>query len=296
MFSGNLVALVTPMQADGAVDFSAWEALIDWQLAAGTDGLVVLGSTGEAATLNPAEQDQLLRSAVKRVGGKVPVIAGAGTQATATTIERVQWVKDCGADAALVVVPFYNKPTQEGLVAHYTAICDAVALPVILYNHPGRTATDLLPETAARLAAHDRIVGIKEAVPDPDRIQALVQIPDLAVFSGDDGSCCASILMGAEGVISVASNVAPHWMHRMVHAALAGQQDAASAQKAQDINNQMGDLFDVLGICTNPIPVKWALSTMGRIGAGIRLPLTVLSTSMQASVRDALLALDLMEK
>jgi 4-hydroxy-tetrahydrodipicolinate synthase len=276
--SGSITALVTPFTAAGELDHDAWHQLIDLQLGAGIDGLVVAGSTGEAAALYPPEYDLLLRSAVERVAGRVPVLAGTGLSNTAKTIEQTRRAAALGADAALVVTPPYVRPTQPGLVAHYRAIADDGALPVVLYNVPGRTGCDLLPETVAELAPHERIVAIKEARAEPERMQALLGLRGDAfcVLSGDDPTCVRAMLHGADGVISVASNVVPAAFRRLCELSRNGK-----AGDAQALDARLHALYAFLNIESNPIPVKAILAAQG-IGHGLRLPLTTLSPAHAA--------------
>jgi 4-hydroxy-tetrahydrodipicolinate synthase len=285
MFQGSIVALVTPMTENGRIDFEALGRLVDFQLANGTCGFVVAGTTGESATLSEQELEQLWSAVVSQVGGRVPVIAGSGTYDTSVTIARTQLAEHCGVDAALLVTPYYNKPTQAGLAAHYTAIHEASRLPLILYNVPGRTAVDLLPETVGRLAGLERVVAIKEAVPDPQRVGELLERcgQQLTVLSGDDASCMAAMLRGAGGVISVAANVAPAMMGQLCRLALAGDQAAS-----MEANRRLAALYRALMLESNPIPVKWALQRMGLIEGGIRLPLTPLDPSYHPEVENAL--------
>lgn len=298
--SGSITALATPFDAAGEVDLDAWRALLRQQLEGGTEGVVVAGSTGEAAALYPAEYDTLLRVAVEEIAGRVPVLAGTGLSNTAKTIELTRRASTLGADAALVATPPYVRPTQPGLVAHYRAIADDGALPVVLYNVPGRTGGDLLPETVAELAPHPRIVAIKEARSEPERMQALLRLKDdrFAVLSGDDPTACRAMLAGADGVVSVASNVIPRAFRRLCDLARAGERAAA-----EDWNARLLPLFDFLGVEPNPIPVKAVLERL-RIGHGLRLPLLPLSTvhhdtaarmtalvlQLEAECRDALVA------
>lgn len=276
--SGSITALATPFTAAGELDHDAWRRLVDAQLAAGIGGLVVAGSTGEAAALYPPEYDLLLRSAVERVAGRVPVLAGTGLSNTAKTIEETRRAAALGADAALVVTPPYVRPTQAGLLAHYRAIADDGALPVVLYNVPGRTGCDLLPETVAELATHERIVAIKEARAEPERMQALLALrgDGFAIFSGDDPTCARAMLQGADGVVSVASNVVPFAFTYLCALCSAGK-----AGDAQSLDARLSTLYDFLGIEPNPIPVKALLSAQG-IGHGLRLPLTRLSPAHAA--------------
>jgi len=285
MFSGSMVALVTPMQADGSLDSASLNKLIDWHIDCGTDAIVAVGTTGESATLNVAEHCDVIRRVVERVAGRIPVIAGTGANSTSEAIELTQYAKDLGVDAALLVTPYYNKPTQEGLYLHYKAIAEAVELPQILYNVPSRTACDLLPETVARLATINNIVGIKEATGDVARVGQIKALcpDDFDLYSGDDGNTVEFILAGGQGTISVTANVAPAEMHTMCALALASKADEANA-----INDGLSLLHSRLFLESNPIPVKWALTEMGRIELGVRLPMTVLSEQYQPAVREAL--------
>lgn len=285
MFRGSMVALVTPMDAMGEVDFDALDRLLDFHLAAGTDGLVVVGTTGESATLSPAEHQRIIRHVVGRVRGRVPVIAGTGTAATRTSVDLTRSAMESGADAVLVVTPYYNKPTQEGLYQHYRTIAENVPLPLILYNVPGRTACDLLPETVQRLADVPNIVGIKEATGSIERAHRIRQLVGdrMDIYSGDDATARELILDGAEGVISVTANIAPALMHRMCEAALDG--DAATAAA---LDSELAGLHTMLFLEANPIPAKWALQVMGLIGPGLRLPLTPLSAACHPKLVEAL--------
>ena len=272
---GSICALATPFRG-GAVDFDAFAKLIDFQLDGGTQALVVAGSTGEAHSLDSAEYDQLLRQAVARVAGRATILAGTGTANTRKTIELTRRAQSLGADAALVVTPYYVRPTQEGLLRHYTEVADHGDLPVVLYNVPGRTGCDLKPETVAKLALHERIVGVKEAVGTPERVAALAALRSskFAFLSGDDPTGMAAILAGAEGVISVAANAAPRPFRALCDAARAG--DRAHAQTLHDA---LTPLFDLLGVEPNPIPLKWALARLGIGTSDMRLPLTTLSAA-----------------
>lgn len=286
MFHGSIVALVTPMGTDGAVDFTVLDELIEWHIEAGTDGIVVLGTTGESPTITHEERTQIIRDTVDCVAGRIPVIAGTGSNSTHITIEHTQEAMELGVDACLVVTPYYNKPTQEGLYRHYKAVAEAVAIPLILYNVPGRTGCDLLPETVERLSHISNIIGLKEASPDPARpeqLMALLKGKSFDILSGDDINALAYMKAGAKGVISVTANVAPELVHALCEAALSG--DFA---KAEAINQQLYPLNTNLFVETNPIPTKWALATMGKIPAGIRLPLTELSQAKHNIVRAAL--------
>ena len=287
MYSGSIVAIVTPMNDAGEVDFAAWDRLLDWHLEEGTDGIVVCGTTGESATVSLAEAVDLTRRAVVRVAGRIPVIAGSGSNDTAASIERTRALAAAGADAVLVVTPYYNKPTQSGLVLHFTAIADDSAVPVILYNVPSRTGVDLLPETVERLAGHARIVALKEATGSLARLAELRARcgVDLEILSGDDPTAADAMLAGASGVISVTANVAPRLMHELCEAALGGDEAAARA-----IDAKLAPLHGALFIESNPIPSKWALGQLGLIGPGIRLPLTPLSASCHTPVRKAMRA------
>ena len=285
MIQGSLVALVTPMTPDGAIDEKALAELVEWHIAAGTDGIVAVGTTGESATLDEEEHCRVIRQVVALVAGRVPVIAGTGANSTTEAITLTRCAKEGGADACLLVTPYYNKPTQEGLYLHHKAIAEAVEIPQILYNVPGRTACDMLPETVARLAKVPNIVGIKEATGDLARIARIRELcgPDFAIYSGDDATGCEAMLRGANGVISVTTNVAPAAMHAMCMAALAG--DRAEAER---IDATLAGLHKELFIEANPIPVKWALAEMGKMGTGIRLPLTWLSEGAREPVRRAM--------
>lgn len=283
MFHGSLVALITPMQTNGEVDFSTLKRLVDWHVLNGTDAIVATGTTGEAPTLDHAEQMAVIRCVVEQVAERIPVIAGTGTNCTRKTIELTREAMELGADACLLVTPYYNKPTQEGLYRHYSMISEAVPVPQILYNVPSRTGCEILPATVARLAGVSNIVGIKEGRVGQAREIIGLCHGNLDVFSGDDITALEIINLGGKGVISVTANVAPKAMHELCKAALEGQQD-----KASTINQQLIPLHKDLFVETNPIPVKWALQAMGHIQLGIRLPLTILSESCQPRIRTAL--------
>ena len=285
--AGSITALATPFAADGRLDLAAWARLIDAQLAGGTQALVVAGSTGEAAALDEADYDRLLEDAVAQVAGRVPVLAGTGLSNTAKTVALTRRVAALGADAALVVTPPYVRPTQAGLLAHYRQVADAAGLPIVLYNVPGRTGCDLLPETVAQLAGHPAVVGIKEAVADAARMDALLALraPGFAILSGDDPSACHAMLAGADGVVSVASNVLPACMRALCDHARAGDRAAAEALDAT-----LQPLFDFIGCEPNPIPVKALLRHFG-IGEGLRLPLTPLSELNAARLAPAAAAI-----
>jgi 4-hydroxy-tetrahydrodipicolinate synthase len=287
MFAGSLVALVTPMQPDGSIDFGAWARLIDFHIANGTDGVVVAGSTGEAAMLTDPELRELITRTVAQVAQRIRVVVGAGTSSTAGTVEKVRWISALGIDAVLVATPAYVKPTQEGLFQHFSAVAAASSVPVILYNVPGRTAVDMLPATVARLSRLPRIVGIKEAVAEASRVRDLVaQCPEgFEVLSGDDLTARDAIVAGACGVISVTGNVAPRAVADMVAAARRGDRAGAT-----QIDQRLVALHRNLFVESNPIAVKWAVSRMGLIGPGIRLPLTPLSSEFHAVVSESLFA------
>ena len=281
MFAGSLVAIVTPMRGDGSIDLEAWARLLDFHVANGTDGIVVGGTTGESATLRDGELRELLLRACERLHGQLPVIAGAGTSSTATTVERVGWLSELPIDGLLLVTPSYNRPTQEGLYQHFAAAAAAARKPLVLYNVPARTAIDMQPATVARLARVAGIVGIKEAVAEGGRVRELLAgCPrEFVVLSGDDASARQAIALGARGVISVTANVAPRAMSQMLAAARRGE-----AERATELDTPLGALHRELFIETNPIPVKWLLAHMGLIGPGIRLPLTPLAAEHQAVV------------
>jgi 4-hydroxy-tetrahydrodipicolinate synthase len=285
MFHGSMVALVTPMQEGGALDNEALSRLIEFHIENGTDGIVAVGTTGESATLDQREHCELIRYVVDQVRGRVPVIAGTGANSTREAIDLTRCAQQAGADACLLVTPYYNKPTQEGLYLHHKAVAEAVAIPQILYNVPGRTACDMLPDTVARLAEIPNIVGIKEATGSLDRAREIIDLcgERIDLYSGDDATGMEFMLMGGKGVISVTTNVAPRAMHEMCAAALAGNRKEAGV-----INQRLEALHSDLFLEANPIPVKWALYEMGLIPAGIRLPLTVLSAQYHEPVREAL--------
>ncbi|MBN4050619.1 4-hydroxy-tetrahydrodipicolinate synthase [Gammaproteobacteria bacterium AH-315-M22] len=285
MFQGSMVALVTPMADDGAVDYSSLQALVEWHVQAGTNAIVAVGTTGESATLDETEHCDVIRHVVQYVDGRIPVIAGTGANSTREAIDLSRCAQQVGADACLLVTPYYNKPTQEGLYQHHKLIAESVAIPQILYNVPGRTACDMLPETIARLAKIDNIVGVKEATGDLSRLDQIRLLTgnDFAIYSGDDETGTAFMLQGGNGVISVTNNVAPEAMAAMCKAALAG--DIAEAEK---IDQSLSALHKELFIESNPIPVKWALHRMGKIASGIRLPMTSLDKKFHAVVETAL--------
>ena len=284
MFSGSLVAIVTPMREDGAIDFEAWARLLEFHLANGTQGVIVGGTTGESATLSAQELRELTTRACAQLRGRALVIAGAGTSSTAATVERVGWLSQLPIDALLLVTPAYNRPSQEGLYRHFAAAASAATKPVLLYNVPARTAVDMKPGTVARLAQVPGIVGLKEAVPDAARVRELVALcpQDFSVLSGDDATARATMVAGARGVISVTANVAPRAMSEMVGAALRGD-----APRAGELDAPLSGLHQDLFVEANPIPVKWLLAEMGLVGPGIRLPLTPLAVEYHARLRSA---------
>ena len=285
MFGGSMVALVTPMKDDGALDLDALQRLVEFHVEQGTDGLVIGGTTGESPCITPGELADMIRAALEAADGRVPVIGGSGTNSTARTIELTGVVREAGAAGALVVTPYYNKPTQRGLYEHYRAVAQSAGIPVILYNVPGRTACDLLPETAARLAEVPGIVGLKEAVPGPERVTRLRELVGggLELYSGDDATAMAFLLAGGDGVISVTANVAPRLMRGLCEAARHGE-----PRKAEALNDRLDALNRALFVEPNPIPVKWAVMSMGLIGGGIRLPLTTLDPKYYDTVRQAM--------
>lgn len=287
MFSGSMVALVTPMRADGSLDSGCLQQLVEFHIKEGTDAIVAVGTTGESATLNVEEHCEVIRLVVEQVNGRIPVIAGTGANSTSEAIELTQHAKDLGVDAVLLVTPYYNKPTQEGLFLHYKAIAEAVDIPQILYNVPGRTACDLLPETVARLANIPNIIGIKEATGDLSRAEQIRTLcgNKIELYTGEDANTVDFILAGGVGTISVTANVAPAALHNMCVAALAGD-----SKTAHQINNDLVLLHENLFLEANPIPVKWALTQMELIPEGIRLPMTELSEQYHQPVRDALVA------
>ena len=286
--SGSIVALVTPFEAGGErIDRAGWQRLVEWHLEAGTNGIVVAGTTGESATLDAGERDWLLESALETAAGRCMVLAGTGASSTAVTVARSRRAAALGADAVLVVAPYYNRPPQRGLLAHYLAIADGVEVPVILYNVPSRTASDIEPQTALTLAAHQNVVAIKEAVADMARVQRYVSA-GLDVLSGDDPTALEAMRHGAKGVISVAANVAPAAMSRMCRLAAEGDYGAAA-----DIDAQLKPLYRFLGAESNPIPTKWLLAASGRIGRDLRLPLVELDESQHAAGRCLLETLEI---
>jgi 4-hydroxy-tetrahydrodipicolinate synthase len=287
MFSGSIVAIVTPMQADGAVDFDALDRLVDFHVNNGTNGIVAVGTTGESATLDVAEHIEVIRRVVKKSAKRVPVIAGTGANATSEAIDLTKSAREAGVDACLLVTPYYNKPTQEGLYRHYRAVAEAVDIPLILYNVPGRTACDMKPETVVRLAEVRNIVGLKEASGSLERNRELLKLlgTKFCLLSGDDDIAVESTISGFRGVISVSANVAPRQVHDAIAAALDGKADVA-----RRLNEPLTPLHRALFLESNPIPVKWALARMGLIGDGIRLPLTPLAKQFHGQVLEAIQA------
>ena len=285
MLRGSMVALITPMTDDGDIDEAALEALVDFHIQNQTDVIVAMGTTGESATLSHKEHRHVVKRVVDLVKGKIPVVAGTGSNNTAEALELTAAAKQDGADACLLVTPYYNKPTQEGLYQHYKLIAEKVAIPQVLYNVPGRTACDLLPETTARLASIDNIVAIKEATGDLQRAQEILDLcgDQLDVFSGDDATAMDLMLLGGKGNISVTANVAPQAMHDMCEAALAGNR-----AKAEAINKPLMALHAKLFLEANPIPVKWAMHKMGFGSKGIRLPLMAFSDEYHAELLEAM--------
>ncbi|MCW2267689.1 MULTISPECIES: 4-hydroxy-tetrahydrodipicolinate synthase [Pseudomonas] len=285
MIAGSMVALVTPMDAQGRLDWDSLSKLVDFHLKNGTHAIVAVGTTGESATLDVDEHIEVIKAVVKQVGGRIPVIAGTGANSTSEAVHLTQNAKDAGADACLLVVPYYNKPTQEGLYQHFKHIAEAVDIPQILYNVPGRTSCDMQAETVIRLSTVPNIIGIKEATGDLKRAKAILDgvSKDFIVLSGDDPTAVELILMGGKGNISVTANVAPREMADLCEAALEGD-----AEKARAINEKLMPLHKDLFVEANPIPVKWALVEMGLMHKGIRLPLTWLSESCHDTVRQAM--------
>jgi 4-hydroxy-tetrahydrodipicolinate synthase len=282
MLRGSLVALVTPMKADGAVDWPALEALIEWHIAEGTHGIVPMGTTGESATLDTPEHLEVIRRTVELVNGRIPVVAGTGSNSTTECIHQTQEAEQAGADACLLVTPYYNRPTQEGLYRHYRAVAEVTSVPLVLYNVPPRTACDLQPDTVARLAEIDGIVGIKEACGDPNRVTAILErVPaDFFVLSGEDAQTLRMMELGAVGTISVTANVLPGMMAEFCSAFLDG-----NLEKARDLDTLMQPIHQILFVETSPTPTKWALYEMGRIDRGIRLPLLELSERHRDELR-----------
>lgn len=287
MFTGSCVAIVTPMQANGQVDIKALKDLVEWHILNGTSAIVVAGTTGESSTLEDSEIDELLIQSVDVTKGRVPVIAGTGCYSTDKTIKQTRRAHELGCDGALIITPYYNKPTQQGLVAHFQAIHEATEIPIILYNNPARTACDLLPETVATLSQCRRIIGIKEATGDLNRVSLLSELCEapFKLYSGDDGSAFDFMVAGGHGVISIAANLIPKTISHLCNLIFSGEIEQAKA-----LNQRLKAMYKFLTIESNPIPVKWALNRMGRIPGGIRLPLTELSKSHQQSFDEVLQA------
>ena len=282
---GSIVAIVTPMLKDGGVDWKGLEKLVEWHIEQGTNSIVAVGTTGEASTLSMEEHTQVIKEIIRVANKRIPIIAGTGANSTREAIELTKAAKDLGADAALLVTPYYNKPTQEGLYQHYKAVAEAVELPLILYNVPGRTGVDLSNDTAVRLAEIPNIVGIKDATGDVPRGKALIEALNgkMAVYSGDDETAWELMLLGADGNISVTANIAPKAMSEVCAVAIAKDE-----QQAKTLNNKIANLHNILFCESNPIPVKWALHEMGLIDTGIRLPLTPLAEQYREPLRNAL--------
>jgi 4-hydroxy-tetrahydrodipicolinate synthase len=291
MIKGSLVAIVSPMREDGSLDFDAYRRLIEWHIAEGTSGIVAVGTTGESPTVDHEEHCELIRVAVETVRGRVPVIAGTGGNSTTEAVELTAYAKGVGADATLQVVPYYNKPTQEGMYRHFRKVAESIGLPMILYNVPGRTVADLSTETTLRLTQVPGIVGIKDATGDLARASDLLKRApkSFAVYSGNDDTALALMLLGGHGVVSVTANIAPRLMSELCKAALAGDLSGARA-----LNNRLLPLHLKLFVEPNPIPVKWALARMGRIAEGIRLPLVPLAEANRPVVEAALRELGLL--
>jgi 4-hydroxy-tetrahydrodipicolinate synthase len=289
MFQGSMVAMVTPMKSgvapDSELDREALARLVEFHVENHTDGIVAMGTTGESATLPEEEHCNVIRFVVELVDGRLPVIAGTGANSTMEAINLTRCAREAGADACLLVTPYYNKPTQEGLYLHHRAVAEAVAIPQILYNVPGRTAVDMQPETVARLAAVSNIIGVKEATGELERVGRIRELcgEDFLILSGDDETACEFMLMGGDGVISVTGNVAPMAMHEMCEQAMAGKRDAA-----KEVDKRLLGLHQSLFLEANPIPVKWALARMGLIENGMRLPMTWMSTQHEAELEAAM--------
>ena len=283
--TGSIVAIVTPMHEDGSLDLPCLRKLVDFHVQEGTDAIVVVGTTGESPTVDVEEHQELIRVVIEQAAGRIPVIAGTGANSTAEAIEMTEFARKAGADAALSVVPYYNKPTQEGIYRHFKSIAESVDIPVILYNVPGRTVADMSNDTALRLAEIENVVGIKDATGNIDRgCELIARAPKgFSVYSGDDSSACALLLLGAQGNISVVANVVPRLMHEMCEAALKGD-----LPKARELNFRLLALHRQLFCEANPIPVKWACEQLGLVKEGIRLPLTSLSADCHERVRQAM--------
>jgi 4-hydroxy-tetrahydrodipicolinate synthase len=292
--AGSMPAIVTPMHEDGGLDYPGLRSLLDWHVAEGSDGIVIVGTSGESPTVSVEEHCELIRVAVEQIAGRIPLIAGTGGNSTTEAIELTQFAKKVGADASLQVVPYYNKPTQDGMYAHFKKIAESVDLPVILYNVPGRTVADLAGDTVVRLASVPGIIGIKDATGDLERGTLLIADlkraghRDFSVFSGDDLTAPLLMLMGGKGNISVTANVAPRLMHELCVAAMSDD-----VKKTREIQYKLLAVHKAMFTEANPIPVKWALHEMGKITAGIRLPLTPLSASLREPLKAALKQADL---
>jgi 4-hydroxy-tetrahydrodipicolinate synthase len=284
MLKGSYVALVTPMNEAGEIDYPAYEQLIEWHLQEQTDGFVVLGTTAESPTISADERLKIIQVSLAVVNKSKPVIVGTGTNCTRHTIELTRQAHELGADAALLIAPYYNKPTQEGLFLHHKAVAKAVPIPQILYNNPSRTGCDLLPETAKRIGELSNVIALKETVEDIDRFDYIVNETSLQLFSGSDSMNCDLLLRGGSGVISVVANVVPKQLHKLCQYALTGQTDQACA-----LDQRLKPLYEALFVEANPIPTKWALQQMGKIKKGIRLPLTWLTEQNEALVKQALM-------
>jgi 4-hydroxy-tetrahydrodipicolinate synthase len=285
MFHGSMVAMITPMMEDGSLDDAALRGLVEFHVQQGTDAIIAVGTTGESATLDEAEHCHVIRRVIDYAAGRLPVIAGTGANSTREAISLTQCAKEAGADACLLVTPYYNKPTQEGLYLHHVAVAEAVDIPQILYNVPGRTACDMLPETVGRLARVPNIIGVKEATGDLSRLQQLRELCDetFEFYSGDDATGCEFLLQGGHGVISVTANAAPRLMHEMSVAALAGR-----AEEARILDQKLAGLHSALFVESSPIPVKWVMMKLGLAKRGIRLPLTWLSAGVEEVVEQAM--------
>ena len=293
---GSFVALVTPMRADGSLDYESLESLIDWHIQSGTNGIVAVGTTGESATVSVMEHLKIIEQTIEFVDGRIPVIAGTGANSTQEALELTQTAASLGADFALIVTPYYNKPNQEGLYQHYMKIADSVEIPQILYNVPSRTACDLRPETVSRLSYHPNIVGIKEAVDDPVRLDELMSIRErvndqkyFAVLSGDDPTFSEFMSTGGDGVISVAANILPSQVAKICGLNLEGHYE-----DAKELNDMYKDIFELLFIESNPIPVKWMLEQMTKINSGIRLPLISLDSQYHDAIKNEMIKLKLL--
>jgi len=293
MFEGSLVAIATPMHEDGSLDFESMEELIEFHISNKTDAIVAVGTTGESATLDFNEHSEVIKTTIGIINKRIPVIAGSGANSTSEALELTQKSKELGADACLLVTPYYNKPTQNGLYCHYKKIADEVSIPQILYNVPGRTSVDMLPDTVYKLSSHPNIIGIKEASGDLSRSSELLEkcSENISVFTGDDKTSMRDILMGFDGNISVTANIVPLEMHNMCVYAKNGDK-----KDAEIINNRLDALHDKLFIESNPIPVKWVLNRMGLIKKGIRLPLTWMDTKFEKSLEASLIEAGIISK